>query len=508
MLAFGIRYLNGFVAACEPDSHDRPEWPPHPARVFMALAAAYFETGKDPSERRALEWLEGLDDAPIIHAGEATPRALVTHYVPVNDRAGPAKAILQSAPSLTRDRQARTFARSWLESDVVGLSWPSAEPPTEVRDALSRLCAKVTRIGHSSSFVSMWVESEIDSNRDPNDRLGRPTWIPDDRHPETYLRVAGPRTLEYLERCFNEEEVERWNPSGARRASPPVRRRPELRMFRGYARPRPAETIDVAPGGLLDPFPVVRTLVHESGDDHELDLVAVPALARGWRNAILARSDGLGERAKHLLSGHGPDGTPLEGAHLAFLPLAFVGHPHADGHLLGMGIVLPDGLDADTRREMLTAIGRVDRLTLGRLGVWRIARPNAFELPWNLRPEVWTAHPRGATHWGTVTPIAFDTHPKASDPTSQRAEVARMVAEAVVRMGFPVPRDVVTTAVSPHLGAPPGHAFPRIQRKDGSFRRHTHAILVFDEPVRGPMLIGAGRYRGYGVCRPLDEGAR
>jgi hypothetical protein len=42
-------------------------------------------------------------------------------------------------------------------------------------------------------------------------------------------------------------------------------------------------------------------------------------------------------------------------------------------------------------------------------------------------------------------------------------------------------------------------------RKDGSERRHTHAILVFDEPVRGPVLIGAGRYRGYGFCRPLER---
>lgn len=48
------------------------------------------------------------------------------------------------------------------------------------------------------------------------------------------------------------------------------------------------------------------------------------------------------------------------------------------------------------------------------------------------------------------------------------------------------------------------HAFPRLRRKDGSERRHTHAILVFDEPVRGPILVGAGRYRGYGFCRPME----
>ena len=60
------------------------------------------------------------------------------------------------------------------------------------------------------------------------------------------------------------------------------------------------------------------------------------------------------------------------------------------------------------------------------------------------------------------------------------------------------------TAVSAHLGVPPAHVFPRLARKDGSERRHAHAILVFDEPVRGPVLIGAGRYRGHGVGRALE----
>ena len=52
--------------------------------------------------------------------------------------------------------------------------------------------------------------------------------------------------------------------------------------------------------------------------------------------------------------------------------------------------------------------------------------------------------------------------------------------------------------------------FPRIIRKrDGKVdgeHRHTHVIAEFDRPVIGPVLIGAGRYRGYGLLRPLHEG--
>jgi CRISPR-associated protein Csb2 len=47
---------------------------------------------------------------------------------------------------------------------------------------------------------------------------------------------------------------------------------------------------------------------------------------------------------------------------------------------------------------------------------------------------------------------------------------------------------------------------PRLVRKrDGGKIRQLHAYLEFDEPVVGPVLLGSGRYRGYGLCRPVQE---
>jgi CRISPR-associated protein Csb2 len=46
MFAFGLRYLMGWaMAASDGQEKQRVEWPPHPDRIFMALAAAWFETG-------------------------------------------------------------------------------------------------------------------------------------------------------------------------------------------------------------------------------------------------------------------------------------------------------------------------------------------------------------------------------------------------------------------------------------------------------------------------------
>jgi CRISPR-associated protein Csb2 len=522
MLAFGIRYLNGFVAAgTSPDDLDA-EWPPHPGRVFMALAAAYFQTGADPQEREALLWLQSLEKdgepaSPCIVASDAMQRAVVTHYVPVNDKPGPSKAILQSAP-LTRGRRPRTFARAWLTDDTVHMVWPDAEPDEAVRSALEALCAKVTRIGHSSSFVQMWIAR--------TDEVGEPNWVPDENRAVIRLRVAPLGTLEYLEHRFNGEAVERFAAlrAAAEDASdkmaqreakrrlkeefadePPLQLRPSLSVDRGYARSLPPDANAPATSTVFNPHLVILRLERKEGPYRCLDLACVLALTQRWRDALLSHSNDLPASVRAVLSGHDAEGAPLRDTHLAFVPLAFTGHEHADGHLLGMGIGLPNNLSRDHRREILRAVDRVRELKLGRLGVWRVEPEIASRPPLSLRAETWTAYPKGTPKWSTVTPIVFDQHPKARGKVAYEAEVVAMVAQCCTRIGLPVPREVIVTPVSAHLGVPPARVFPSLRRKDGSQRRHVHAVLIFEEPVYGPVVLGAGRYRGYGVCRPMDE---
>ena len=523
MFAFGIRYLNGFVAAAEPDNLERAEWPPHPGRVFMALAAAHFHTGADPAERAALLWLEDAErggeiTAPEIAASDEMPRAIITHYVPVNDKAGPSKALLHSL-ALTRDRQDRVFARAWLEEDRVYMHWPDLDPYPEHRKALASLCSKVTRIGHSSSLVQMWLAEP--------DEIGEPNWVPDNAHAILHLRIPGPGTLDYLEQQYNAAAVEDYgnlkvtemqaNEPNLKKIArqrlreaygnqPPSQQRPQLSLYQGYARPvQETATASVA-NTVFSPHFLVLQLRAKQGLYQQLDLVSTLTVTNRWREAILSHSNGLSEPVRRMLSGHDVNGGAADDPHLAFLPLAFVGHEHADGHLLGMGLALPANLSRDDRREALRAIAAVQELRLGRLGVWNAEPVTASQPPWNLRAEAWTAHSNGATYWSSVTPIVFDRHPKAKDKGQYQQETAGMIADACTRIGLRrKPREVIVTQASAHLGVPPAFAFPRLQRKDGSQRRHTHAILVFDEPVCGPVLVCAGRFRGYGAFRPMNE---
>jgi len=257
-------------------------------------------------------------------------------------------------------------------------------------------------------------------------------------------------------------------------------------------------------GSVFSPNLAAFALERRSGPSVRLRLRHVAQVVQRWREALVSQANDMPDRVREVVSGHARDGGPLKGPHLAFVPLAFVDDPHADGRLWGVAVALPRDLAAADRRQALRVLGRVHELKLGALGVWELIRELGDPPAWNLCAEAWTAHPEGTTHWATTTPVAFDRHPKARDRAAYHREVAQMIGDACVGIGLPRPREVIVTSASAYLGVPPTFEFPRLQRKDGTERRHAHAILVFDQPVVGPVLIGAGRYRGYGVCRPMD----
>ncbi|MCC7411568.1 MAG: type I-U CRISPR-associated protein Cas5/Cas6 [Gammaproteobacteria bacterium] len=255
---------------------------------------------------------------------------------------------------------------------------------------------------------------------------------------------------------------------------------------------------------VFSPQLIVFALEPEEGGRTSLDLAATLTVCARWREALLSHSNDAADAIRSILSGHDSRGAPLRDPHLAFLPFASVGHVHADSRLLGMGLALPELLGPEERRAIGRVIARVRQLKLGRLGRWRVRAITGSIPPSHLCSESWTAHPAGATQWSSVTPIAFDRHPKGRTEAERHQALAAMIAESCERNGLPATRDVIITPVSLHLGVPLAHAFPRLERKDGGLRRHSHAVLVFDVPVQGPILLGAGRYRGYGLFRPMQ----
>ena len=95
MFSIAVKFLTQRVVAATTSKADEVEWPIHPARLFMAMAAAHYESCPTDDERKALEWLEALSP-PTIHAPVVAIRETQTVFVPVNDKLpDPARRVRQ-----------------------------------------------------------------------------------------------------------------------------------------------------------------------------------------------------------------------------------------------------------------------------------------------------------------------------------------------------------------------------------------------------------------------------
>ncbi len=280
----------------------------------------------------------------------------------------------------------------------------------------------------------------------------------------------------------------------------PVSLRPVPNRRQGYARPRKADAVAES-GSVFDPRPLVLALAGK-----RVSLPATLNLTAALRGALMSACPE--QPPPEWFSGHKPGGGPTAEPHLALFPLPFVGDRHADGRILGLALALPRKLDPQEASRCLEAflhdadsgLPQEHRLFLGRLLDCAIGLETRERPPKNLDADTWT---RPSRVWASVTPVVLNRHFKGGDKWEQAAE---SVKETCLHIGLLRPREVLLHSVSLVEGAPHAREYPQLTRKsDGGRQSHSHAVVVFDERVRGPVLIGAGRFRGYGLCRPMDD---
>ena len=279
---------------------------------------------------------------------------------------------------------------------------------------------------------------------------------------------------------------------------PRTPRPPSPGKWQGYGRPRQSEP-DSVPRSVFDPRIVVIGI---SGIRPALP--ATLKLTAALRGLLMRKCQE--QPPPEWLSGHRPDGEPASAPHLALAPLPFVGSPHADGRILAVALVLPGGLTREEAGRCLepvlrdpgTGLPREQRLFDGEWFECAIYLETRESPPLNLRAETWISPSKV---WASVTPVVLNRHFKGNDKWEQAAE---SVKDACEHIGVPRPREVMLHPVSRVAGVPHAREFPRLTRKrDGGRQSHSHVVLVFDEPVGGPVLVGTGRFRGYGLCRPM-----
>jgi CRISPR-associated protein Csb2 len=285
------------------------------------------------------------------------------------------------------------------------------------------------------------------------------------------------------------------------------RRKPKESAECGPRRPSPKdhppeEPVSPVASSRLCPDIVSFVLGRVDSPFRVLRLPDILAICKELRRELSKSLENLDTGLAEMIIERASGKRPLD-PKVAFLPLASIGHPHADGRLLAMGLAPRKNIPTSQRLHLSAALERIvgKRVALGQFGIWRLEPVTAGSLPPNLLPETWTGQPDGAIDWATVTPIVLDEH-----ATDSVALCDKMIRLACRHDGLPEPCEIIVTPVSAHFGAPPADAFPGLQLQ-GIKRPHRHAILIFPEPVRGPILLGAGRHDGYGFCRPMPAEA-
>ena len=534
-----VNFITGrYIATCH-NQRRQCEWPPHPARLFSALVASWAEDEQDPAERKALEWLES-QGPPAISASGATPRSVVSHFVPVNDtsivsrswherRANSvykltdrlhvelaasdgevtrkvtqlerklararevetqvghpgntnASSALEMLPE-QRNKQERFYPSVTPDDTRVVFIW-RASPPKKMVDIIDLLLQRVTRLGHSSSLVSCRVVQNPPKATHEISNRGES------------MRTMRRGQLRELERQFSRHR-------GFKPRSLP---HTDIRYRAADEKPQATSLYQPSTAGDW----IVFEFTHRSR--------AVPAtrtveLATAMRAAVFHyATDPIPEE----LSGHLPQGSPTTAPHVAFVPLPYVGFPRADGRLLGIAVSVPKAVGDAARRVLYRAIGKWEnnsgpplRLTLGSQGIVEMSRLHGPVTLASLRPALWRQPSR---RWASATPLALPRHPGrlSGGSAAARARAWSMAETAAagscVHVGLPEPSAVEISLAAFLVGGRAARQFPSFSQngRDGRpvKRQLVHASLTFEEPVAGPLMLGSGRFLGLGLMRP------
>ncbi len=555
MLVLAVELLGGRYVATAYNDRNVAEWPPHPARLFSALVCTWAEEAVvgsvDDRELAALTWLEEQVPPDILCSGsrDVARRSVAPVYVPVNDvsvvrepnrsrldealakhrgstdskardklerdiaklekkladdtlkaiappdKYGEADLTLRILPDL-RSKQPRTFPSITPLAPRVLFQWPDVNPDSKVVAGLSALASRLVRLGHSSSLVAARL---VDGNEAARLSADLTLFQARGESGTLVLRWVGPGQVDRLRAAFERhgETEPRVLPARFVRYSEGQETGQRFPEHSGF-----------------DPDVIVFARV----GGPRLPIVSTVGVARQFRRALLSVAE---EPIDEALSGHTPEGTPSQAPHVAIVPLPYVGSAHADGTLLGVAMVLPRVLSPASRRAVLRAVGALEKaqgrpeeetpdipLRLGDAGTLELQRVAWGEHPrMTLRSTTWTQPSR---YWVSATPVALDSNPgdlHDPDATKRAAafELAReSVRTSVLRIGLPQPLEIDVVRSTVLTGSAKPRSFPRFPVETKKLQRLlVHVRLTFQTPVLGPVILGAGRFFGLGLCLPV-----
>ena len=492
VLRITVRFLDP-----EPSFHGKrdggePDWPPSPLRLFQALvdAAASRWRGSqfDDCAKPALVALQGL--TPEIVAPEHRVGTPFRTAVPNNDLdvwAGPIskgnepKKQPNELKTMKTIQPIRVRIGEGKDKDALYYLYPMpellADKRTELVNVIGAAARSVTHLGWGIDMVAADADviSEEDAAKLPGHR-----WrvVPAGGVP---LRVPKVGTLDDLIRK-HENFLGRLPEGGGFKPVPPLSCFDTVQYYS-----------DTAPGCVAParPFAAFSLLTPDAEQTAAFDKLTgtrdVAGLIRHLLDSEYERFDFDADTRGTYVNGHNADGTPVRGAaadrRLMFLPLPTINH--ALGRVEAIRRLLVVGPAGDTAR--IEDLGR--RLcgeVLEHIGTPRALLTVLPKSDWVLRQ-----YTDESDVWSTVTPAVFPGHHKGDLDEGDR--LARLM---FAHAGLPDPAELWWRPVGFRAGVEMANRYTRPDNMDGSIY---HLRVRFPRKVRGPLAVGAGRYRGFGL---------
>jgi CRISPR-associated protein Csb2 len=212
------------------------------------------------------------------------------------------------------------------------------------------------------------------------------------------------------------------------------------------------------------------------------------------------------------VAGHLPRGDESDGrshAQFSYVPLPSTGHAHTDPAVRRVMIVVPLGDEAwlDHLAECL------DGQPLEPLPGTTLP-PGTYlqRIPDRLPDGVRDAYTRESRSWASFTPVILPGHDDRKPDKTRK-----LILKALAQSGIDQPCEFEWGSFSPFPKSYSAHKYVRDESaRDGKrpvgYVRPNHLLhqsvvhlrLRFDDPVPGPIIIGAGRHCGFGLLARAD----
>lgn len=486
-LCISVTFLDRLFHGCG-DNHE-PEWPPSPMRLFQALLAGA-RTGCRSREwsdakANAFRWLEQRQP-PVIITPAARRTPACTLYVPNND----------SDKKFDRqDRLTTKIAKPHrlVDGDTLHYLWSIDE--NEWESARQRV-ELLSREARHLLALGWGIDQLIGNGRILTDAeaatLPGQRWNPWEGqfvgHP--VYRVPTRKSLDDLEQIY-QSFLDRVN---GRKFFP-------SRTLKKFS------TVAYIQHTVLPPRPCAVFELAEGISFRQVDAVKVAAMLRSL-TCKLAREDTyeFPNGAESYVAGHLNDDDSAR-KRFSYFPLPAIGHPHADGMIRRLIIAEPFGGDSScagwAQHRLRNATLRDDdgneRGIL--LDLWR---PGSREM---IRRYVGESR-----SWCSVTPVILpgydDFKAIAKVDSTEPTKAERLLLKSLSHAGIPLESTAsVTLRRAPFwLGSQHPRQYHRPDYLADQRRRPGwHVRIVFREPVRGPLAIGAGRHCGLGILAATDH---